>query len=346
MVQFRIPYSQQFTPKQTPLMKLIAVVRQNLGQQAKLKDAIGAAFFKNSKTPAKIAGNTLVSLKFQGILDEGCALTDFGKQLFAVRKPPEAHDLVAKNLLMKLDGIHLTQTLREMDRGDIKPTLTSLPEELRARGFEVSDNSSDLSAVLAWLREAGVLNDYKVDEKNYARLVGATPQTLDALQNLDAEQIAFLRAMVALGVTDWTVHNKIVEHAERLYAGQVKYNWKDIDRAVLQPLLKGNFIEFRKASKTSPDARGGKSSEVKPTPRFEEEVAEPILAPLYKAVGTKNIRKIRSYPLDKLVADVRQKTDDNLRGEALEVLAIRICLLLDLEFGGWDHERLREIDVR
>jgi hypothetical protein len=69
--------------------------------------------------------------------------------------------------------------------------------------------------------------------------------------------VLFLRALVALGVSDWTPHNVVAQHAESLYAGEVKYNWKDLDRSVLQPLVKAGFIEVRKGAKSSAEARGG-----------------------------------------------------------------------------------------
>ena len=59
----RVPYSQQFSPEQTPLKKLLAVLRQNIGNSLKLKRALAGAFFKYKAAPEKLAGNTLISLK-------------------------------------------------------------------------------------------------------------------------------------------------------------------------------------------------------------------------------------------------------------------------------------------
>ena len=59
----RIPYSQQFSPEQTPLKRLMGVLRQNAGNGAKLRKAIAGAFFKTKASPEKLAGNTIVSLK-------------------------------------------------------------------------------------------------------------------------------------------------------------------------------------------------------------------------------------------------------------------------------------------
>jgi hypothetical protein len=343
----RIPYTQQFAPASTPLMKLLAILRQHEGKTSALTTAISSAFFKGSKTPDEMARNTLISLRFHGVLADA-DLTNFGKQLVAINDEQAAHEALARNILLNLHGVTLVETLREMQTAGIKCTLGSITDELKKRGFDASDNSSDLSGVLNWLRQAGVLKDYAINDEKLGTLIGATPKTLEALKNLSAAQIAFLRALVALGVTDWTPHNKIVQHAEQLYSGQVTYNWKDIDRSILQPLVKEQLIEVRKAPKSTGDSRGGKAADVRPTDKCQKEIAEPILKPLYQAAGTKDIRKIRSYPLPQLVADIRQKRDDQLRGEALEILAIRICQILDLDFGGWretDEDVMGQVDA-
>jgi DNA modification methylase len=338
-VTSRIPYSQQFTPEQTPLKRLLAVLRQNAGDSAKLKRAIAGAFFKDKASPEKLAGNTLISLKTYGIIDADCALAPFGKEMLALQDDLSgAHALLAKRILVEMNGISIVETLREMAAGGIKIELKSLPDELAHRGIDASNNSSDLSGVLGWLREARVLvNKYEVSEPQYAALMGAPSETLLALKNLNSEQISFLRAMVALSVTDWTPYNAICRHAEALYSGEILFNWKDIVKLVLQPLQTAGLIEIRKKAKqdqNTPEGRGGKATDVKPTGKFEKEIAEPLLGALYKAAGYTEIRAIRSKPLEEIVKDM-EGADTNKSGKALEFLAIRLCQLLDLNFLGW-----------
>jgi len=333
----RVPYSQQFTPEQTPLKRLLPVVRQNAGNKAKLRKAIAGAFFKSKASPEKLAGNTLISLATYGILD-GDSLGAFGKELLALQNDlTAAHALLAKHILVDMHGVSIVETLREMTAAGLKIELKSLPNELAARGIEASANSSDLSGVLGWLRAGLVLDKYDVNEKRYAAFVGAPTETLNALKNLNSEQIAFLRALVALNVTDWTPYNSICRHAESLYSGEIRFNWKDIVKLVLQPLQVAGLIEVRKKAKQdqdTPEGRGGKATDVKPTGKFEKEVAEPLLSALYKAAGYAEIRAIRSKPLEEIVKDM-ESTDTNTSGKALEFLAIRLCQMLDLEFMGW-----------
>src|SRR6266478_6594725 len=335
----RVPYTQQFAPEPTPLRRLLPIIRQNLGKCAALKKAIASAFFKDSKTPDKMAGNTLILLRVYGVIDTKCEITEFGKRLIDAQDAKAAHELLAKHVLLNLDGIALVETLREMKSAGSKFRLVDVTEELAKRGFKVSDNSSDLSGVLNWLRGAGVLKDYNVEEEKYAQLVGASTKTIEALKGLNVAQISFLRSMVALGIKDWTPHNEIVAHAETLYAGEAFYNWKELDRMILQPLVKEGLIEVQKKPKSTEGARGGKASEVKPTRRFEKEIAEPILEPMYKAAGFSKVREIASIPLAEVIKRVQQGANLDERARSLEILAVKICQLLDLDFMG-----LRETD--
>lgn len=334
----RVPYSQQFTPEQTPLKRLLPVLRQNTGNSKKLSGAIAGAFFKGKSDPAKLAANTLISLKSYGIIDASASLTTFGKELLSLQENPNAvHAALAKRLLLEMSGMSIVETLREMRTAGLKIALKNLPAELAHRGIKASENSSDLSGVLGWLRKAKVLDKYDVNAEHYAALVGAAPETLSAMKNLSTEQVAFLRAMVALNVADWTAYNVICRHAESLYAGEVQFNWKDVPKLVLQPLQAAGLIELRKKAKAdskTPEGRGGKAADVKPTGKFDEELAEPLLRALYSAAGYSDIRTIRSKSLDEIVKEI-ESSNPNVSGKALEMLTIRLCQILALDFMGW-----------
>lgn len=342
----KVPYTQQFSPQVTPLDRLLPILRSNAGNTAKLKKAIASAFHKESADPTKMAGNTLIALRYCGIITPGTdALTDLGKRMVDSQGAnlDEAHRLLARHILLDLDGITIVETLREMSSGGIKIALTTLPDELKQRGFEVLSNSSDLSGVFGWLRKAGVLTGYSINPSVYYALIGTTAATLDALKDFNSEQVAFLKAMAALNVQDWTNHTVIIKHAEELYSGEIRYNPKMIVNETLKPLEAGGFIQIRKKVKqdqTTPVGRGGKPTDVKPTPKFEKEVADPLINALYRAAGFTKIREIRSQSLDDIVADIKQKGDSNKAGKALEYLTVRLCQMLDLQFMGW-----RETDV-
>jgi DNA modification methylase len=334
----KVPYTQQFTPKVTPLYRLIPILRSNTGNAKNLKTAIARAFFSDSPDPSKMAGNTLTALRNCGIL-EGDDLTELGQQLLDNQDNiEEAHRILARYFLLDLDAISIVETIQEMQSGGDRIDLTTLPPKLRECGFTgVSDNSSDLSGVLNWLRAAKVLTEYTVNPTDYYSLVGTTAALLNLLKELPANQVAFLKSMAALNVTDWTPHIHIVEHVEALHPGEVKFNHKIIPDEICKPLQAAGFIEYRKRSKVdqkTAEGRGGKTGYVKPAARFEKEVA-PLIDALYRAAGFNQIRRIRAMSLKDIVADIKQKTDANKQGKALEYLSVRLCQMLELQFMGW-----------
>ena len=207
----------------------------------------------------------MIALRAHDIIVTGTSdLTDFGDQLVVLQGSEEkAHALLAKHILTEMNGLGIIETIREMRSADLKIALTTLPGELRQRGFLVSNNSSDLSGVLGWFKAANLLTDtYDVNETEYTSLMGARPAMIDAMKGLNREQIAFLQAAVALNVTDWTPYNSICKQAESLYPGEIRYNWKEIVSDVVQPLVAIGLIELRKKAKQdleSPRGEGRKS---------------------------------------------------------------------------------------
>lgn len=341
----KVPYTQQFSPQVTPLNRLLPILRTNDGKPNDLKKAIAAAFFNTSADPQKMAGNTLIALRHCGILGDGDKLTDLGQQLIDNQNNlDEAHKILARQFLLNLDGIGIVETLREMSSAGIKIELKSLPGELRQRGFDVLSSSSDLSGFFGWLRQANVLQHYTVNSTIYYTLIGTSAVTLEALKDLNGEQLHFLKAMAALNVQEWTPYNVVIKHAQELYSGEIQYNEKMIVKEIIEPLVKLGFIQYRKKAKidqTTPTGRGGKPADVKPTEKFEKEVADPLINVLYRAAGFTELRKIRSMALADIIADIKQKKDTHKQGKALELLAIRLCQMLDLQFMGW-----RETDVK
>lgn len=339
----RVPYAQQFSPEQTPLGKLLPILRTNKANKSALKKAIASAFFAGKADPAKLAGNTLVSLGVFGIF-HGEKLTEFGERLVGLQgNVKAAHTMLAKRLLLDLDGKGIVDTLQEMAEAGLEISLQTLPGELRARGYDTSSNSSDLSGVLNWLRAAEVLKNYAVSRSRLAEIIGVPSVSLDAMKNLNREQVAFLRAMVCLNVSDWYAYDAILSYAKNLYPGEVRYNEKQIVDSVLAPLKAAGFIDFRKQKKqdaATPEGRGGKAAEVLPTNKFQQGVAEPLLEAIFRSAGFAEIRQIRGKSLADIVADVKQLSDPQKSGKALEWLAVRLCTLLDLDFMGW-----RETDV-
>ena len=337
--ELRVPFTQQFTPEQTPMENLLVLLENSKNSSQEIKALIANNFFKDKADPEKLAGNTIISLKTYGIIDKENKITEFCQELISKKNEIErVYELFAKHILLNMHGIEILETLREMKKANLPVQLSTLPDELLKRGIKTKSNSSDLSGLFGWLRKAKILNNYDINEPVYEAIVGTKVKTLEALMHLDQRQIGFLRALVAMNVDDWVPYNSVCSYAENLFSGEIKYNWKNIMKDVLIPLQKKDFIEIRKKEKQdlkTPEGRGGKPSDIKPKGKFFTEVATPILEALYLSAGFQDIRDIRSKPLSEIIKDARQTKDTYKKGESLELLAIRLCQMLDLEFLKW-----------
>lgn len=337
--ELRVPFTQQFTPEQTPMENLLILLENLKNSSQELKSLIANNFFKDKADPDKLAGNTIISLKTYGIISKENSLTDFGQELVTNRNEIEkVYEIFAKHILANMHGIEIVETLREMKQAGLPIQLTTLPDELHKRGINAKNNSSDLSGLFGWLRKAKILNNYDINESVYESVVGIKIKTIESLMHLDQGQIGFLRALVAMNVDDWVPYNNVCKYTENLFSGEIKYNWKNIMNDVLKPLQENGFIEIRKKGKQNlktPEGRGGKTSDIKPKGKFFEEVAIPILEALYSSAGFQEIRDIRSKPLSEIIQGARQTKDTNKKGLSLELLAIRLCQMLDLEFVKW-----------
>ena len=64
----KVPFTQQFTPEQTPMEKLLLLLENSKNSSNTLKTLIAESFFSDKADPEKLAGNTVISLKNMGFL--------------------------------------------------------------------------------------------------------------------------------------------------------------------------------------------------------------------------------------------------------------------------------------
>ncbi len=157
---------------------------------------------------------------------------------------------------------------------------------------------------------------------------------IDILTQLNAGQRAFLRALVRIPDPDPFAANKVADMASALYA--VEYNHKELPKAVLFPLRDLGYIQIEKST----SGRGAKPYLVSRTPRFHREISEPILSAAAEKSGLVP-RELFDRPLSQILADLKS-SDRHIKGQALELLAICLTRLIDLDFKGW---RTRSADT-
>lgn len=193
-----------------------------------------------------------------------------------------------------------------------------------------------------WLAQAGIFDPsisggsrlYQVDQARLNGILGIGLDEIDRLTALTGEQRAFLRALVRIAEPDPHVANKVADLATALYSAQ--FNHKELPKTVLFPLRDLGYIEVTKST----EGRGAKPYEVIRTEKFHAELSEPILIASAERAGLVPVELFKR-PLADILVDLKSE-DRYIKGRALELLAIYLTRLIDLDFKGW---RVRGADT-
>lgn len=329
-----LPFGSQFTPSQTPLPELLRLVIDHECDPDQLVIAIRNRFFASHATDdhsrMEVAKNTLLSLRAYGIVDDHARLTDFGRQLVhALRSGAVLYDLLARHILIHHRGLDLVQTIVDMQQGGVKITLESLRQELGKRGIHMPPGGTHISAMKGWLQQAGIFKGsagYIVDKDRLKELVGMGPKQIAVLATLPWKLCAFVRALARASPEGEPVpDSKVAKLASALYG--VRFPEKSLPQT-LSPLVEAGLMLIK-----TTQGRGAKPHLVKPTEKLRADVINPLLEAVARATGFP-ASALWHQPLPKTLADLESNTR-NVKGDALERLAIYFCWLLDLEFRGW-----------
>ncbi len=346
MKKSEIPFGAQFSPNQVDLPKLLQIIHEYAGGRDRITEAIRDNFFAtHSQTQRwKLADNTVLALRAYGLLDEdGATPTALAGELLAIATTPDVlYEQFGKHILVNLRGIPFVETLGIMQTAGEKITLHTLRKRLEQRGLHIPRGAVHLSSMRLWLAQAGLFDAsvkggprlYQVDQLRLNEVLGIGLDAIDNLTQLNAGQRAFLRALTRIAEPDPLVANKVADLASMLYA--VEYNHKELPKSVLFPL---RDLEYIQATKTTA-GRGAKPYEVSRTPKFHQEISEPILTAATEKAGLVP-KEVFELPLSQILADIKSP-NKHIKGKALELLAIYLTRLIDLDFKGW---RTRSADT-
>jgi site-specific DNA-methyltransferase (cytosine-N4-specific) len=333
-----LPFGAQFSPDQTPLPDLLTLLEKYAGNQNRLNEAIQASFFSDGDADAynrrKKADNTLLALRNYGVLGEDKATpTDFGRTLIGLRTDePTLYSTFARHILLNLNGLALVRVIQDELRAEREVSLNTLPYVLERRGLKVPPTATHISAMKGWLKQSGVFTggrtSYEIDDGRVEELIGGlTTQELDALSDFDAVQRAFLKALLRLPLGEWHASNTVASAAEIAYG--VQFPWKSIKSVVLDACFAAGFIQYRKTT----EGRGAKPYEVRTTDKFVAEVVEPLLKSHSDPIGGR-LREYLRTPMARIIENL-SSDNKNIKGKALELLAVGLIFTLDLDFVGW-----------
>lgn len=345
MKKSEIPFGAQFSPNQVNLPKLLQIIQDSSGDRKQLTNGICDEFFATHSQDQrlKLADNTVLALRAYGLLQEdGATPTQLAGELLELGDSPELYERFARHILVALRGIDFVETLVAMRAAGEGINLHTLGKRLEQRGLHVPRGAVHLSSMRLWLAKAGVFDArttsgprlYEVDQACLRDLLGVGLDAIDILAHLTMAQRAFLRALARIDSPDPLVANKVADLASTLYG--VEYNHKELPKSVLFPLRDLGYLQVTKSTA----GRGGKPYEITRTPRFREEISEPILV----ASGENSKlapRELFERPLSQILIDLKSPKK-HIKGKALELLTMYLTRLIDLDFKGW---RTRSADT-
>jgi hypothetical protein len=347
-----IPFGAQFSPNQVSLPSLLVTIHEHSGDRDQITVAIKDKFFQDHAQTAanpenerlKIAGNTVLALQAYGLLDrESAEPTALASELLSLADEPSSlYERFAEHILENLKGIILVETLDAMQASGTKITLSTLRRHLEERGVYVPRGTVHISSMRLWLAHAGLFDPavsrgprlYDVNQQRLEEILGIGLDAIDQLAHLSKEQRAFLRTLTRMPEEGPFVANDVADLATTLYG--VTYNHKALPQTVLFPIRDLGYIEAEKTT----IGRGAKPYAVTRTDKFLREITEPILTSAAEKAGLVP-RELFEIPLSQILSDL-DSSDMYVKGKALELLAIYLARLLDLQFKGW---RLRSADT-
>jgi len=331
-----LPFGSQFSPKQIDLPELLRIAKDHEGDQPGMTEAIRQAFFGfhaggDLRQQMELAKNPVLCLREYRLLTEDThQLTQVGEELLALTdKPDELHKRLAKHMLLELRGLDLVNAILDMQAAKAKVTLESISAWLlETRDLYVPPSSTHISTFNAWLCKAGVLKGlYTVDEDRLQEIIGVSVQEVEELADLTEEQRTFLRALGNLPHFGPILSNKVAQYAQELYG--VKFSTKSLPSQVLTPLEEAGYIVKTKTT----GGRGAKPFVIETTPKFKKEFIESVLDAIEQSTGF-DYRRLYRQSLDEILEELKSKSK-NVRGRALEALAIFFMRLLDLQLVAW-----------
>jgi hypothetical protein len=256
-----------------------------------------------------------------GVIDDHARLTELGKELYRVRNVEKTlYRTFAKHLLLKVSGVVLIDTLRDMQRAGETPTLPSIREALEERGVHTSTAGKSISLLRAWLAKAGLFRSQWVPNSSvYFNLLGKTEPEIAALATLTGGQKAVLRMLAALGPGHYD-SSDLRKNTEKAYT--VRLNEKQFPNDVLYKLRDLNYVKLSK--------KGGRgwTLDVEPTIQLEADVTIPLLDQLGGLDPT--LRSLIRLSLNDIVAKL--DADKHEKGLALEALGFKLMRIIGLSY--------------
>lgn len=326
-----LPFGSEFSPSQIELAHVLELAESEGGDWRAFEAAVRVAYFEGHSTNdynrGKLANNTKLGMIAYGIIDRDAALTDFGRELLALKdNEPALYQHLAKHILLNLHGMTLVRCIQDMVTAGEVVSLTTLREGLAARGVHYPSGGKHPSMMRLWLAKARVFvgTRWQIDAHRVEEVLGLNPDEFEVLADFTPEQRAFLRALANTGTAHPQPANEIVKLATATYG--VRFPEKSLPKLVLHTLVEAGYITAKKTT----TGRGAKPFQVAPTDKLIANVVEPLLDQLKNQTDAKLLALLRT-PLADILAQL-DHNDRYIAGLALEALAFKVMRMLDMTY--------------
>ncbi len=328
-VQLKLPNMNEFSPGvlECNVRELLVLITPWLGDRAGILSALMTrpriAATKKPVQREVRAGNVLIGMSQCGLFDlRSNQLTEVGDVIRDASSDAEASALFAKHVFFRVHGRMVLEIAGVLRRRHYNASFTNddFRRELEARGYKLTTNESNFSKLRQWMEHAGIVDSrWMVDDKALRELVGESSETIQKVSGLDPALMVWLRHLYA--------EAKSLSQDEPIDLARVKelvdleakglYNEAQIRKQVLEKLESLGFIRLR----AKPEGRGGKIGLAYPTADLLDLQGEFPLSP--DSGIPRELRAKMSIPLADLIRSL-DDTSTHVRGEALELLALRI----------------------
>lgn len=340
----KLPAPNEFTPGQLgspdAAFEILRRIGDLAGDRSQVVEWIRARWFENSagkraddpkarlEQQRKRANNVITGMQQYGLLSgrrNPLETTDLGSRMLELAdNPTEAHRLFSRFLLRERHGLELLQVALDIRSRDGVVTKKQVDDELRARGYQVSTNSSYAGKLRQWLEPSGVVDmNWSVDVELLLELSGVTPAEIRRWRSLTVQQRAVVEVLRSRALGNRSPIQS-AELLELLRQRGVDFNAGLVGRQIYEPLVSAGFIE--RAVKEG--GRGGKGGTVQLTQRaLDLDVA--LIDGLELGDVPADLQAELNRSTERILADLRS-THTGVKGIALELLSLRIAADLGL----------------
>lgn len=264
MIKKELPKAIDFSPGaakgEFDLREALELVGINELRSAELRDRFFERWFtehaegydleERRKNQKQLAGHVISGMKNYGLLSASGSgisqtrrLTSLGLDLLKTASDEEMYDKFASYIYFKLYGADVITAVRNVSRRTEKPTSQDIADELRRKGFDLPNATTNHTRVIQWLSKASIFEGFKLDEEKLDKVIGPIAHVIDQWKKLPESYQVFLEVvqkMCALQANTRKV-SQVIERTQS-ESGSKIFLRDDKVNVMLRTLVEGGWV--------------------------------------------------------------------------------------------------------